>query len=132
MFTTARKIEQQDLGSFLVEKIGGRASWLFDNVIFNITQKLCPSYSGGQWSAYELDNGAFVYVPELKNGFIMESPNGFSDGFSRESGGIALTMFALNYLCNLEDFENVTEQYYLLWDCIEKHKEAAKIWQFID
>lgn len=103
-------------------------------LVYDYTQRLCPTYSGGFWEFYMVD-GAFFMVPSCltqEKHDVMWSDNCFEGKMSPEAIGITACLFAFNYVCNLTGSNEHIELYYNLLAFAHEHVEAGVIARAID
>ncbi|WP_454783512.1 antirestriction protein [Legionella sp. WA2022007384] len=104
-----------------------------EQAIYNTLKVMCPTYEGGYWHFYELSNRGFYLAPDMDEPLpIYVEGNGYDGEVSADAAGIITTLCVLNQLCWKTKSDKTIQQYYLLRDYIEYHKEAADIYAAID
>ncbi|RMW99891.1 antirestriction protein [Legionella jordanis] len=104
-----------------------------EQAIYKALGTMCSSYDGGYWHFYELSNGGFYLAPDMDGLLpIFVEGNGYEGHVSANAAGIITTLCVLNQLCWMTESEKTINQYYLLRDYIEYHKEASDIYAAID
>ncbi|HEN5591473.1 TPA: antirestriction protein, partial [Legionella pneumophila] len=104
-----------------------------EQAIYNTLKVMCSSYEGGYWRFYELSNRGFYLAPDMDEPLpIYVEGNGYDGEVSADAAGIITTLCVLNQLCWKTKSDKTIQQYYLLRDYIEYHKEAADIYAAID
>ncbi|HAU3562013.1 TPA: antirestriction protein, partial [Legionella pneumophila] len=75
----------------------------------------------------------FYLAPDMDEPLpIYVEGNGYDGEVSADAAGIITTLCVLNQLCWKTKSDKTIQQYYLLRDYIEYHKEAADIYAAID
>lgn len=104
-----------------------------EQAIYNTLKVMCSSYEGGYWHFYELSNRGFYLAPDMDEPLpIYVEGNGYDGDVSADAAGIITTLCVFNQLCWKTKSDKTIQQYYLLRDYIEYHKEAADIYAAID
>lgn len=136
MKITAEMVEEKKRTSFLFGLCKGPVEALhFENLVYTWMHKLCPTYSGGYWNLYRLSNGGGYMALSQRHTVTIESTNGFSFDISPDAAGIVVTLFAMSHASEVfrgKARDNMAEQYHNLFDYVDFHPEATKIYGAID
>ncbi|ANN97224.1 TPA: antirestriction protein [Legionella pneumophila] len=129
---TSKLVSDQQRLSFLPKHFGTMMIRA-EQAIYNTLKVMCSSYEGGYWRFYELSNRGFYLAPDMDEPLpIYVEGNGYDGEVSADAAGIITTLCVLNQLCWKTKSDKTIQQYYLLRDYIEYHKEAADIYAAID
>ncbi|HFD2256033.1 TPA: antirestriction protein, partial [Legionella pneumophila] len=125
---TSKLVSDQQRLSFLPKHFGTMMIRA-EQAIYNTLKVMCSSYEGGYWRFYELSNRGFYLAPDMDEPLpIYVEGNGYDGEVSADAAGIITTLCVLNQLCWKTKSDKTIQQYYLLRDYIEYHKEAADIY----
>lgn len=106
-----------------------------ENLVYDWMHRLSPSYDGGFWEFYRLDNGGFYMAPrgEARMRIVCCEGNGYEGEVSPDAAGIIACIFALNALvCQYQNEEAFADYYDKLLDFAMEHAEARSISAAID
>ncbi len=128
-------IAPEDQRLVITEKLFGLNFPLtLEPTIFNMTERLCPEYSGGYWHFYTLSNGGFYMVPDINSPLAVYSENGWGGMMSAEGLGVTACLYAYSHLSFSDGpfAQTCAENYYWLKDATCEHPEARAILAAID
>lgn len=129
---TSHLINDKQRLSFLPKHFGSQMI-VGERGIYKALSIMCSSYNGGYWNFYDLSNGGFYLAPDMDGLLpIFVESNGYDGEVSADAAGIISTICVLNQRCWKTESEKTINQYYLLRDYIEFHKEASEIYKAID
>lgn len=106
-----------------------------EQTIYKMMGALCPSYQGGYWEFFHLDNGGFYMAPRpLPDRIRVEiGGNGFSAEVSNDAAGIITCLFALCAVAERTQSDLIIDRYHELRNfAMQAHPEASLIAQAID
>lgn len=103
--------------------------------IFGFASRLSPTYRGGYWEFYELDNGGFYMAPDDDESFVVRCENGYQGTMSADALGITACLYAysrLSFVAGDAIGEVYARQYHLLREYMMEHSEATAIFGATD
>lgn len=104
-------------------------------VIYSITDKMSPAYSGGYWELFILNNAGFYMAPGGEQVYQVSCDNFWSGELSADALGITACLYAYSHLSFLEDLRFArlcADHYHLLRHYMCEHAEASEILGAID
>ncbi len=111
----------------------GTAAPRFERMAYFWSDRLSVDYRGGFWRFYALSNGGFYMAPEHpKRLTVAVEGNGYAGTMSADAFGIAVTIFALNYVAHEVADERLIDLYHQLLSYAAGHPESVEIFQAID
>jgi len=102
--------------------------------IFNMTERLCPEYSGGYWHFYTLSNGGFYMAPDIYSPLAVYSDSGWGEMMSTDALGVTACLYAYSHLSFSQGrlAQTCAEHFHWLRDAACAHSEARAILGAID
>ncbi len=102
--------------------------------IFNMTERLCPEYSGGYWHFYTLSSGGFYMAPDIDSPLAVYSDNGWGGMMTADALGVTACLYAYSHLSfSPGSFaQTCARHYHWLKDAACEHSEALAILGAID
>ena len=68
-----------------------------ERAVFRHLGNLCPRYTGGYWTFYDLSNGG-CYMTPPPGDYVIAAANGFSATVDADTAGIIASLYALSQL----------------------------------
>lgn len=113
----------------------GKHFLMGESLVYDWMGRLCPSYNGGFWEYYRLDNGGFYMAPrgEAQMQIMCREGNNYEGEVSSDAAGIIACIFTLSMMaCQYPDDEAIANCYDKLLDFATEHPEARSIYAAID
>jgi len=106
---------------------------VFEQYVYAFMDKFCEEYNGGYWKYYTLTNNGFYIRLDSDQTFnVSNSNNFFDDKMSTDAACIGVNLYALNYLANISECDEIIRFYYSLRNYAQEHEDILKIFRFID
>lgn len=103
-----------------------------EQTVYQLMDRLCSTYQGGQWELYTLSNSSFYMAPRRADKLLIAwDGNGFTGEMSADAAGIVACLFTYSAL-SFQGCETCGDMYHLLLDYAEQHPEASLIFSAID
>ena len=112
-----------------------------EQTVYQLMDRLCSTYQGGQWELYTLSNSSFYMAPRSTRiapragkGFAVTSDNGFEGPMSADALGIVACLYAYSHLSFAQNSfgELCGKHYHWLREYALDHSEAGAIFAAID
>ncbi|MEW8333893.1 MAG: antirestriction protein [Candidatus Thiodiazotropha sp.] len=105
----------------------------FEMLTYHVMSQYCEDYNGGYWNFYHLSNGGFYMALDSDQAFHVVNPMNYCDEtMSAEAASIGANLYALSELAFQSQDPKLGAHYRLLYEFIGEHKEAQRIFRFID
>ena len=108
----------------------------FEPFVYTVAREMAPAYNGGYWHFYRLSNNGFYMAPDIDGPFQASCASNFFRGnLSADALGIVACLTAYSHLSFSKEQKlawTCADQFYLLRDYADMHREAAEIFRAID
>lgn len=107
----------------------------FENTVYGVMNRICPTYDGGSWDFFEVSNGAFFMAPAAFTTpvEITVADNYFRGEMTPAAAGIVATLMALSSMAfSHEEDERLSEAFHSLRDYASTREDSGLIMRAID
>ncbi|EEB79344.1 Antirestriction protein [marine gamma proteobacterium HTCC2148] len=128
-------IADQDRLNHVEKLFGIHFPFRLEPVIYDITERMAPTYRGGYWNFYRLNSGGFYMAPEGGQTYQVSCDNYWSGELSADALGIAACLYAYSHLSfgGPEEFaRQCARHYHLLREYMCEHSEVEGILGAVD
>lgn len=94
--------------------------------------KLCPTYTGGDWDFYTAGPGGMYMAPNLQSTYTLVSENGFTENVTAQAAGIVASLYSLSHVCAKFQDESLSDAFLNLRTWASAHPEREAIFNLID
>ena len=132
---TRTLLEDQERITHAADLFGIHFPLRLEPAIYGITDRLAPTYRGGFWRFWRLDNGGFYMAPDSEDRYQVHCMNYWEGDLSADALAIVscLTAYSHRSFSGPEEFaRNCAKHYHLLRGYMCEHAELGGILGAID